>query len=203
MSKLDHEYRRIQHFDVFVVRVAGCAATLWQRQPTGPIMVCRLPPKFCDGFITVQEWEVNDDNKEQCLRLDFLHRLSLPPSTQFETTPYFAKMRACLLGGLGLVSKDIQSFHMIDKVFGREEARGILNELNFYHRAPVDVIHQAFARLENPRVENSHVVVKELLDEVDAIPVAQLTAETVSQLHQLRHQRYRRRNQGNPYHLLF
>lgn len=197
MSKLDHEYRRIRNYDVFVVRIAGCAATLWQRQSTGSFMICRLPPKFCDGFITVQEWEVNDDTQEQCLRLDFLHRLSLAPSTQFETAPYFAKMRASLLGGLGMVTKDIQSFHLIDKVFEREEAREILRELNFYHRAPVDAIHQAFARLENPPVENSHVVVRELLDDVETIPMAQLTAETVSQLHELRHQRYLRRNQGN------
>ena len=198
VRKLQNEYRRIQNWDVFVARTKGCAATLWQKRPIGPRMLCRLPPKFCDAFVTIQEWSLQTDDESQSLRLDFLNRISLPSTTRFESPAFYAKMRAALLGGLGLVTKDIQSYHLIDRLYTPEEERSILNELGFNSRPPVDAIHAAFAAAfpAHHAANEAKVVVKELLDETETIPLATLTAEAATQLHSMRHQRYLRRHQG-------
>ena len=192
-----------------MVRVCGTAPTLWQHRDIGPQMLCRLPPPFDDSFVTVQEWEFNARNQTHSLRLDFLHRICLPSTTPFESAAFYAKMRACTLGGMGLVTKEIQKYHIVDRLFTSEEAHSLLNDLGFYHSGPTDAIRDAFARIERCDSTNPRVVVRELLDEVETIPVAQLSSDAVADLHQLRHLRHRRRHHGNaiPYsyllHLLY
>ena len=198
MSKLQNEYSRIKNWDVFVARPRGCAALVWQKRPIGPRMLCRLPPQFCDSFVTIQEWSLDSRDGSQSLRLDFLHRLSLPSTTRFESPAFYAKMRACLLGGLGLVSKDIQSYHLIDRLFSPEEERSILKDLDFYSRPPIHPIEAAFAAAfpVHHAANQAKVVVKDLLDEAEAIPLATLSTDAVSQIHSLRHNRFMRRRQG-------
>ena len=163
-------------------------------------MLCRLPPHFCDGFVTNQEWELNTRDDSHTLRLDFLHRLSLPSTTRFESPAYYSRMRASLLGDVGVITKDIQSYHVVDQVYTIEEERSILKELGFYNRPPVETVHAAFVPDVNESVHSGQakVVLTELLDETEAIPLANLTTDAVVQLHGLQHERYRRRNQGNP-----
>ena len=199
MSKLQNEYNRIQNWDVFVCRPRKCAALVWQKRPIGPRMLCRLPPRFCDSFVTVQEWSLNPKDESQELRLDFLHRLSLPSTTRFESPAFYAKMRACLLGGLGQITKDIQSYHLVDSLFTPEEERSILKELDFYSPPQVHPIDTAFAAAfpVHHQVNQARVVVKNLLDETESIPTAILSTDTVAQLHSMRHNRYLRRHQGN------
>ena len=95
--------------------------------------------------MTVQEWSLKTDDESQSLRLDFLNRISLPSTTRFESPAFYAKMRAALLGGLGIVTKDIQSYHLVDRLYTVDEERSILNDLGFNSRPPVDAIHAAFA----------------------------------------------------------
>ena len=171
---------------------------MWQRRPTGPHMLCRLPAHFCDGFVTNQEWELDTRDDSHILRLDFLFRLSLPSTTRFESPAYYSRMRASLLGGGGLVTKDIQSYHVIDTVFTIEEERSILKELGFYNRSPVDAVHAAFVpdASESITTGQAKVVLTDLLDETEAIPLADLSTDAVVQLYGLQNDRYRRRNQG-------
>lgn len=161
-------------------------------------MLCRLPAKFCDGFVTTQEWELDTRNGSHSLRLDFLNRLSLPSSTRFESPAFYSHMRSSLLGSYGSLTKDIQSYHVIDHLFSNEEERSILRELNFYHRPPIEAIRAAFTSVESerPAPGQSKVVINELLDEAETIPLATLTTDAVVQLHALQHERYRRRSQG-------
>ena len=98
---LRHEYKRVQVGDVFVVRCRGTTSTLWQRQLTGPRMLCRLPQPFADEFVTIQEWDLDLRDRSQSLRLDFLSRICMPPTTPFESAAFYAKMRASTLGGHG------------------------------------------------------------------------------------------------------
>ena len=161
-------------------------------------MLCRLPPQFCDAFVTIQEWSLNTNDESQTLRLDFLNRISLPSTTRFESPAFYAKMRAALLGGLGVVTKDIQSFFMIDRLFTPEEERSILTELDFYARPQEDSIQAAFRNAfpAHHSANEARVVVKDVLDETETIPVASLSVETVVQLHSMRHARFQRRHQG-------
>ena len=102
----------------------------------------------------------------------------------------------------GIVTKDIQSYHLVDRLYTVDEERSILNDLGFNSRPPVDAIHAAFAAaFPVPHAAaDAKVVVRELLDETETIPLATLTAEAATQLHSMRHQRYLRRHQGNSYH---
>ena len=107
-------------------------------------------------------------------------------------------MRAALLGGLGVVTKDIQLFFLIDRLYTPDEERSILTELDFYSRPPPDAIQAAFAAAypAHNAANEAKVVIRDLLDEAEAIPVASLSVESIVQLHSMRHDRYRRRHQG-------
>ena len=74
-----------------MVRVRNTTATLWQHQVTGPQLLCRLPPPFCDQFATVQEWDLDLRDRSQSLRLDFLSRICMPATTPFESAAFYQK----------------------------------------------------------------------------------------------------------------
>ena len=191
------DFKQVEYGDVFVVRVRNTAPTLWQRQITGPQMLCRLPPPFCDQFATTQEWDLDLRDRSQALRLDFLDRIAMPSTTTFESPAFFQKLKASTLGGMGLVNREVLKYHVVDRLFTPTEARLILNELGFYHRPPVDPIQNAFQQLgQSSSTSHAHVVVRELIDDLDSVPVANITPETLSTLHELRHQRHLRQFQG-------
>ena len=182
-----------------MVRVRNTTATLWQHQVTGPQLLCRLPPPFCDQFATVQEWDLDLRDRSQSLRLDFLSRICMPATTPFESAAFYQKMKASTLGGAGLVTREVQKYHIVDRLFSPTESRLILNELGFYHRSPADPIQQAFQQFgQSSDNQRPSVVVRELIDDMDSIPIANITPEALTSLHDLRHQRHLRQLQGKP-----
>ena len=163
-------------------------------------MLCRVPTPFVNAFATLQEWELNRQTGDQLVRLDFLSRISMPPSTPYESAAYYEKLRSATIGGFNRsISKEIQRFHLIDSLFSRDESLTILRELNFFRR-PAGDWEQFIAQIESTTPDTSMgqsaVVLPDLLDVVETIPVASLTTETVVQLHDLRNRRFQRLQTG-------
>ena len=195
---MNEDFRRVLDHNLFVVRIQRSNPTVWQRDPRGHRMLFALPTPFIDSYATLQEWELNTLDGSQCIRLDFLNRISLPPTTPFESSAYYDKMRWATLGGFHqTVTKEIQRYHLIDTVFSREESHQILRDLNFYHRPqPEDWLESMTAQILHTPEVSPRVVVNELLDQMEAIPTARLTVDAVTQLHDLRVQRHLRQHQG-------
>ena len=131
----------------------------------------------------------------------------MPPSTPYESAAFFDKYRAATIGGFTRsVCKEIQRYHMIDRVFTRDESLQILRELDFFKRStPDDGWHQFLAQVDvrPPPELSARVIVPELLDTMESIPVANLSADTLTSLHDMRHRRFliRQRGQrGKPTH---
>ena len=98
---------------------------------------------------------------------------------------------------MGLITHEVQKYHIVDRLFTPTESRLILNEIGFYHRSPTDPIQAAFQRLEDQTAPNRpSVIVRELIDDLDSVPVAEITPEALTTLHDLRNQRFTRRFQG-------
>ena len=183
-----------------MVRVKNSNPTVWQRHAPGHRLLFRVPAPFTDSYPTLQEWELDPDSHFQTVRLDFLERLAMPPTTPYESAAYFDKFRAATIGGFARsVIKEIQRYHMIDKVFTREESLTILRELDFFKRSTSDSGWQQFLVQVDARPAPelaARVVVPELLDTIEQIPVANISAESLSTLHDLRHRRYLQRQRG-------
>lgn len=183
-----------------MVRIGNSNPTVWQRFVHGHRMLFRVPAPFTDSFPTLQEWELDPVRHYQTVRLDFLERLAMPPSTPYESAAFFDKYRAATIGGFTRsVCKEIQRYHMIDSVFSRDESLQILSELNFFKRVSSDdKWHQFLAQVDArpPPELSARVVVPELLDSSEAIPVANLSAEAITTLHDLRHRRHQQRRRG-------
>ena len=194
------EFCRIADFDLFVVRIKTSNPTIWQRQPQGVYhLLCLVPPPFTDSFATLQEWDWNQKTGRQSVQLDFLSRISMPPSTPFESAAYYDKLRSATIGGFNRsISKEILRYHLIDKLFTVEESLTILRESNFFQQ-PVETWEQFISHVESTNPPNisgqGTVVLPDLLDITETIPVAQLTPECVIQLHEMRHRRYQQRQQ--------
>ena len=199
-TKLNTDYSRICESNLFVVRVKNSNPTIWQRHSPGHRMLLRVPAPFTDSYPTLQEWELDPTSHSQTVRLDFLERISMPPTTPYESAAYFDKFRAATIGGFSRsVIKEIQRYHMLDKVFTRDESLQVLRELDFFKRSNSDGgWHQFLVQVDaSPAPElAARVVVPELLDMVEEIPIANLSAETLSTLHDMRHRRYRQRQRG-------
>ena len=195
---MNEDFRRVLDHNLFVVRIQRSSPTVWQRDPRGHRMLFVLPAPFIDSYATLQEWELNTLDGSQCIRLDFLNRISLPPTTPFESSAYYDKMRWATLGGFHqAVSKEVQRYHLIDTVFSREEGHQILRDMNFYSRPqPEDWLESVTAQILHTPEISPRVVVNELLDQMEAIPTAQLTVDAVTRLHDLRVQRHLRQRQG-------
>ena len=192
-NKLNNDFRRVIDYNLFVVRIQRSYPTLWQRHPQGHRMLFQLPNPFIDAFATMQEWELNTHDGSQCIRLDFLNRIALPPSTPFESPAYFDRLRWATLGGFhASVSKEIQRFHIVEDIFSRDMGYQILRDLNFYHRPqPEDWREYFTTQVTEAQEVSPRVVVSELLDNMDTIPTAHLTMDALSTLHDLRYQRHR------------
>ena len=168
--------------------------------------MCQVPDSLLDSFATLQEWEWNQQTGAQSVQLDFLSRISMPPSTPFESAAYYDKLRSATIGGFTRsINKEIIRYHLIDSLFTLEESLSILKGLNFFQQ-PVESWEQFIAQSEVPRPSNfagqGTVVLPDLLDITETIPVAQLTPECVIQLHEMRHQRYLQRQRGNHFPFL-
>ena len=198
--KLNNDFTRILEANLFVVRIRNSNPTVWQRFAHGHRLLFRVPAPFSDAFPTLQEWELDPVSRFQTIRLDFLERLAMPPSTPYESAAYFDKFRAATIGGFNRsVCKEIQRYHMVDRIFTRDEALQVLRELNFFRRVSSDNGWEQFlAQVESrPAPElSARVVVPELLDSYESIPVANLSAETITTLHDMRHRRYLHQQRG-------
>ena len=159
-------------------------------------MLFRVPREFADSFVTIQEWELNANDSSQTIRIDFLNRIQLPASCPYESPAYWSRLRAATLGGIGQISREIQKYHVIEEILSPSLAREILTELGFFSAHPIDQIREAFRPLDNHLGNQPRVNVTELMDTVEAIPYAQLTADTTVMMQHLRHQRYIRRRFG-------
>ena len=86
---------------------------------------------------------------------------------------------------------------MIDKVFTRDESLQILREMDFFKRSD-NGWHQFLVHVDaRPAPElAARVIVPELLDVIEQIPVANISAESLSTLHDMRHRRYLQRQRG-------
>lgn len=183
-----------------MVRVRNSNPTVWQRHAPGHRMLFRVPAPFTDTFPTLQEWELDPTSHFQTIRLDFLERLSMPPTTPYESAAFFEKYRSATIGGFTRsISKEIHRYHMVDKVFSREESLQILRELDFFKRSTSDGGWQQFLVQVDARPApelSARVIVPELLDVVEQIPVATLSAESLSTLQDMRHRRFLQRQRG-------
>ena len=147
--KMSTEFCRVADYDLFVVRLKTSSPTIWQKQPQGVYhLLCRVPFPFCESFATLQEWEWNQRTGGQSVQLDFLSRISMPPSTPFESAAYYNKLRSATIGGFTRsISKEILRYHLLDKLFTVEEALTILRDLDFFQQ-PVETWEQFLAQLE-------------------------------------------------------
>ena len=196
---MNHDYTRIIDANLFLVRIKNSCPTVWQRHPHGHRMLFRVPAPFVDTFPTLQEWELDPTNHVQTVRLDFLSHLAMPPSTPFESAAFYEKYRSATIGGFNRsVCKEIQRFHLVSQLFTRDEALSVLREVDFFKRPSNDSWHEFLAKTDAaPASELSpSVVVPELLDLSESIPVAHLSTESVIQLHDLRHRRYLERQRS-------
>ena len=201
VNRLTREFVRVKEGDLFCVRVKRTSPSIWQRRHIAgdvcvPQLLFRVPQSFSDSFVTIQEWELNERSKSQCVRIDFLNSIQLPPSCPFESPAYWSRLRAATLGGLGQISREMQCYHVIETIIPPATAREILTQVGFYSTHPIDTIREAFKPLENHLGNQPRVVVNELMDTSDAVPTAELTADSCVMLQHIRHQRYIRRRFG-------
>ena len=193
---MNTDYVRVKEGDLFCVRVKRSSPTIWQRRRHGAQLLFRVPNHFSDSFVTIQEWELDPKNSSQTVRIDFLNRVQLPATCPYESPAYWSRLRAATLGGLGQISREIQVYHVVEKVLQPKVAREILQELGFFTPQPVDPIHEAFRPLNNHLGMQPQVKLNELMDSVEEIPYAQLSADTCVMMQHLRHQRYIRHRFG-------
>ena len=159
-------------------------------------MLFKLPPPFDDSFGCTQEWELNARTNEQVLRLDFMFRLSQPPSTQFGGVPYHCNLRSALSGGMdGQINRDVQRHYVVPHIFTENESQTIMHQIGFYQAVNhadehwADFLNQV--SVQEPPV--AKIEVAELIDTLDQYPAASLSDSALQQLHQLRYQRRHRR----------
>ena len=159
-------------------------------------MLFRVPQKFADSFVTVQEWELNTKTRSQTVRIDFLNRVQLPATCPYESPAYWSRLRAATLGGLGQISREVQEYHVIEQIIPPSTAREILTELGFYSARPVDQIRQAFpstiVRTYNSQSQNE----PETMDTLESTPQAEITADSRVMLQHMGSPRYIRRRFG-------
>ena len=203
---MNNDFTRILEGNLFVVRLRNSNPTVWQRFAHGHRMLFKVPAPFTDSFPTLQEWELDPVSQFQTIRLDFLERIAMPPSTPYESAAFFDKYRSATIGGFNRsISKEIQRFHMVDRIYTRDESLLILRELDFFRRKSSDNGWEQFlAQVDSrPAPElSARVVVPELLDSYESIPVANLSAETLSTIHDLRHRRFIQHQRGQRGNLL-
>ena len=195
--RLRDEFRQIKKGDLFCVRVKNTSPSVWQRQDDGsPRLLFRVPTDFCDSFVCLQEWEMTERTRSQSVRIDFLNRVQLPPTCPFESPAYWSRLREATLGGQGQINRQVQKYHVVEKIFTPSEAREILSNLGFFSQSPVDQIREAFRPLTNHLGDQPRVLVPELMDTVEQVPQANLTADACVMMQHLRHQRFIRRRYG-------
>ena len=193
---MNTDFQRVKVGDLFCVRVKRTSPSIWQRRRHGAQLLFRVPREFSDSFVTIQEWELDPKTSAQTVRIDFLNRIQLPATCPYESPAYWSRLRAATLGGLGQISREIQQYHEVSQILSPTLARDILNELGFFTARPVDPIREAFRPLTNHLGDQPRVHVAELMDTVEEIPYAELTADTCVMLQHLRHQRYIRHRFG-------
>ena len=189
------DYRRIRAYDLFIVRIQNSSPTVWQRQGNHLRMLFGLFAPFDDSFSCMQEWELNTQTNEHEVRLDFLHKIAMSPSTRYESPAFFAKYRAATLGGHNYaIRKEIQRYHVVNQFFSDGEMYRILAEYQFFASVPDDPIREAFRELD----DSSHMQPKVEIEEmpIEAIPTAILSVEALETIQDLRNEQYLRRTEG-------
>ena len=112
--------------------------------------------------------------------------------------PFFQKYKAATLGGQSpSVKKEIQRYHVVNQFFADSEMYKILSDCDFF--ATVDrPCPPLFQSPEKSPAMQPTVEIEELSTE--AIPTALLSIEALETIHEMRHQRYLNRMEGN-FHL--
>ena len=158
-------------------------------------MLCGLMEPFDDSFACMQEWELNTHTNQHVVRLDFLHKIAMSPSTRYESPAFFQKYRAATLGGHNYaIRKEVQRYHSVDEFFSDSDMYRILSEFNFFATARDESLQPAFKQLEDSPSMQPRVRIEEMTTE--SIPTAILSAEALETIHEMRHNRYLRRNEG-------
>ena len=196
--KLNHEFPFIQNGDIFILRIGETGPAAWQRQANTSVMLFKLPPPYDDAFGVNQEWEFNTRTQVQVLRLDFLFRITQPPTARFESVPYHVNLRSALSGGFdGQVHRELQRFYTVPHIFTEAESDQILGQLEFNVRSQdPDYNWALFLSRVNP--ENAPVArieVAELVDTLDQYSSQEISSTALAQLQDLR---YRRRQRTRP-----
>ena len=190
------DYRRIRSHDLFIVRIRNSGPTVWQKRGDQLRMLCGLSEPFNDSFACMQEWELNTHTNQHVVRLDFLHKIAMAPSTRYESPAFFQKYRAATLGGHNYaVRKEVQLYRSVDEFFGDSEMYQILSEFDFFATTRDESLHSAFKQLEDSPSMQPRVQIEEL--NVEAIPTAILSTDALETIHDLRRNRYLRRHEGN------
>ena len=157
-------------------------------------MLCGLFEPFQDSFACMQEWELNTQTNMHTVRLDFLHKIAMAPSTRYEGPAFFQKFRAATLGGHNYaIKKEIQRYHVVNQFFSDGEMYRILAEYQFFASIPDDPIREAFREIDNSSRLQPKVEIEEL--PVEAIPTAILSVEALETIQDLRHSQYLRRTE--------
>ena len=163
-------------------------------------MLTGLFAPFDDSFACMQEWELNTQTNQHEVRLDFLHKIAMSPSTRYESPAFFQKYRAATLGGHNYaIRKEIERYHVVHQFFSDSEMYRILAEYRFFTSTPDDPILEAFKQLENNPSMQPRVDIKELTTE--SIPTAILSVEALETIQDFRHDQFLRRIEGNTYPL--
>ena len=155
--KLTRDYPFVEQGDIFLLRVSGTSTTVWQRRVTGSVLLFKVPPPFDDAFGCVSEWEFNTQTHTQCLRLDFLFRLTQPPAATFEGVPYHCNLRSALSGGADrTLDCELQRIYRIHNVFTPDERRSLLQSLGFdqIHSIPFWQYSKIKMKLFYPHLSN-------------------------------------------------
>ena len=190
--KLIQDFPFLVNGDVFILRIHNSSATIWQRRSDGNHLLFRIPPPFSDAFGCIQEWELKPATGQQILRLDFLFRIAQPPSTGFEGVAYHCNMRSALSGGLdGSVNRNLQRYYVVDHIFTDDEARSILNNLQYYEQPHHPDYHwtQFLNQTENRDGPVARIEVAELIDTLDHYPASTLSDSALRQLQEIRYRR--------------
>ena len=199
-SRIRIDFQRIRPYDLFVVRIQHSSPTLWQKRGDQLKMLCGLFEPFIDAFACVQEWELNTQTQEHTVRLDFLHKIAMAPSTRYEGPAFFSKYKAATLGGHSYaVKKEIQRYHVVNQFLSDGEMYRLLAEYQFFASVPDDPILEAFKDLDDSARMQPRVEIEELTTE--SIPTAILSMEALETIQDLRHDQFLRRMEGNSYPL--
>ena len=194
-GRLKTDFNRVRPYDLFVVRVKNSTPTVWQRQGDRLRMLCRLFPPFDDSFACLQEWELNTQNHQQVVRLDFLHKIAMPPSTRYESAAFFTKYKAATLGGFNYaIKKEVQRYHVVNQLYSEAEMHQILHDVGFYQTIPDDPIQVSFEQIWNSSSMQPTVEIEELVTE--SIPTALLSSAALETIQDFRHNRFLERQEG-------